>query len=81
MSKTKNKDKITIKKHYAEQLEFPKIDLIKLPPKWTVKENCVLDSVISYDFFDENGDLQFTHPKDNNSIRNFCWGAYNRVEK
>jgi hypothetical protein len=50
---------------------------MKLPPKWKVLE----DTGVGYEFYDEKNELMLQHPKDNDTIRKYCWAIYNKIEK
>lgn len=52
-------------------------NLIKLPPKWKVKNN----SQSEYLFLNENNIVELISKKDNNTMRKFCWAVYNKIEK
>lgn len=51
------------------------IELKPLPPKWKVK-----NLLEGFCFFDDKNILQLKNAKDTNSIRNFCWAIYNKIE-
>ncbi len=71
--KNKDKNKITIQKHYAEQFVLPIIT--QLPPKWKVLEN----SNKTFDFYNEKGEIVLENKEDTEIMRKFCWNIYNKI--